>query len=65
MKNIKIEFSEDEIVKLENCIKYVENEAKRIKSITNLNDNEQVIYFQKYMRYLKEMKEKIYKAKGK
>ena len=65
MKKIKIEFNEDEIIKLKNCIEYVESEAKRIKSVMNLSDEEEETYLDKYMQGLKEMKEKIYKAKGK
>lgn len=65
MKKIKIEFNEDEIIKLENCIEHVESEAKRIKNVMNLNNEEEATYLDKYMQGLKDTKEKIYKAKGK
>ncbi len=41
MKKIKIEFNEDEIIKLENCIEHVESEVKRIKNVMNLNNYEE------------------------
>lgn len=64
MKKIKIEFNEDEIIKLENCIEYVKSEIKRIKNVMNLNnDEEEAVYLEKFMQGLKETKEKIYNAK--
>lgn len=64
MKKIKIDFNEDEIIKLENCIEYVKSEVKRIKNVMNLNnDEEEAVYLEKFMQGLKETKEKIYNAK--
>lgn len=64
MKKIKIEFNEDEIIKLENCIEHVESEVKRIKNVMNLNNyEEEAVYLEKFMQGLKETKEKIHNAK--
>lgn len=64
MKKVKIEFNEEEIIKLENCIEHVEREAKRIKNLMNLNkDEDGTTYLDRYMRELNKLKAKIYKAK--
>ncbi|WP_055068946.1 hypothetical protein [Clostridium massiliamazoniense] len=64
MGNIKVEFNEDEIIKLKDCIEYVERETRRIKDVINLNEKEEA-NLEKFMKGLKEMKEKIYKSKNK